>query len=66
MRKSGNNGMRLVIDYRGLHIQTIDQVLVIPRIDSILDDIGQGQPRFFSTWVLEKGFHQMNLHPDSR
>ena len=64
--KSGNNGMRLVIDYRGLNSQTFDQVLVIPRIDSILDDIGQGQPRFFPTLDLEKGFHQMNLHPDSR
>ena len=66
VRKSGNNGMRLVIDYRGLNSQTIDQVLVIPRTDSILDDIGQGQPRLFSTLDLEKCFHQMNIHSDSR
>ena len=66
VKKKGNDGMRLVIDYRGLNAQTIDQCLVIPRLDSILDDIGQGHPKYFSTMDLQSGFHQIGLHEDSK
>ena len=47
--------MRLVVDYRGLNAQTIDHCLVIPRLDSILDDIGQGHPKYFSSLDLQGG-----------
>ena len=66
VKKKGNDGMRLVIDYRGLNAQAIDQCLVIPRLDSILDDIGQGHPKYFSTMDLHSGFHQIGLHEDSK
>ena len=58
--------MRLVIDYRGLNAQTIDQCLVIPRLDSFLDDIGQGYPKYFSTMDLQSEFHLIGLDQNSK
>ena len=66
VKKKGGDGMRLVVDYRGLNDQTIDHCLVIPRLDSILDDIGQGNPKFFSSLDLQGAFHQIALHKDSK
>ena len=64
--KKGSGGFRLVIDYRGLNAATIPTVLRIPRIDELLDTIGENQPKFFSVLDCTQGFHQIPLHVDSR
>ena len=66
VRKANNGGYRLVIDYRGLNAVTMQKYLRIPRLDQILDDIGENKPKFFSTFDLQSGFHQVPLDEDSR
>ena len=65
VRKS-NGDMRMVIDYRALNAVTIPKYLRIPRLDEILDDVGQNRPKYFSTFDLQSGFHQVPLDEASR
>ena len=64
--KKASGGFRLVIDYRGLNAATIPQVLRIPRLDKVLDCVGEHKPQFFSVLDCTQGFHQIPLHPNSR
>ena len=64
--KKGSGGFRLVVDYRGLNAKTIPSILRIPRIDELLDTVGENQPRFFSVLDCTQGFHQIPLHPNAR
>ena len=64
--RKANGAMRLVIDYRGLNAVTIPQVIRIPRIDDIIDTVGQGKPKYFSCFDLQSGFHQVPLDAKSR
>ena len=57
---------RLVVDYRGLNAQTINQSVNIPRVDDTLDSLGQAKPRFLSCLDLQSGFHQVPIHPGDR
>lgn len=54
---------RLVIDFRKLNEVTIDDRFPIPNIDEILDKLGRCQ--YFTTLDLAKGFHQIQMHPNS-
>ena len=64
--KKASGGYRLVIDYRALNAATIPQSLRIPRLDEVLDCVGETKPKFFSVLDCTQGFHQIPLHPDSR
>ena len=61
-----NGSMRMVIDYRGLNAVTIPQVLRIPRLDDVLDAVGETKPKYFSVLDLTQGFHQIPLDEESR
>ena len=59
-KKAGVDGKkkwRLVVDFRQLNEQTVKTVFPIPRIDEILDQLGNS--RYFTTLDLEKGYHQV-------
>jgi len=54
---------RLVIDYRHLKNITISDKFPIPNIDEISDKLRKCQ--YFSTLDLAKGFHQIEMDPES-
>lgn len=60
---SGIPKFRMAIDYRGLNEITINDKFPIPNMDEILDKLGKCQ--YFTTLDLAKGFHQIEMDPDS-
>lgn len=65
-KKSTNNEKkwRLCIDYRKVNAKLVPDKFPLPRIDVILD--GLGNAKYFSTLDLFAGFHQIPLEKSSR
>lgn len=61
---SGKKKWRIVIDYRKLNENTVDDKFPIPNIESILGKLGRAQ--YFSTIDLAKGFHQILVQEQDR
>ena len=59
-RKNGQ--IRLAIDYQALNAQTFDQHHPIPRIDDLIDRLGEA--KYFSSLDLKSGYYQMPLHEE--
>ena len=55
---------RFCVDYRKLNSVTKPDRFPLPRIDDLLDQLGQSS--YFSTLDLALGFWQIPVHPDSR
>ena len=53
---------RLVIDYRYLNSQTLDDSFPLPVIEDLITS--QSLNNIWSLFDLQDGFHQMHLHPD--
>lgn len=59
-KKQDNSGIkkwRIVIDYRKLNENTVNDKFPIPNLNGILDKLGRSQ--YFTTLDLAKGFHQI-------
>lgn len=56
---SGKRKWRLVVDYRKLNEETIDDKYPLPNISDILDKLGRSQ--YFTTLDLANGFHQIEM-----
>ena len=52
------------IDYRNLNLATKSDTFPLPRIDDLLDQLGNA--KYFSTLDLSAGYWQVQMHPDSR
>lgn len=64
-KKSDNNKKwRLVVDFRQLNKKIFPDKFPLPRIDTILDQLGKA--KYFSTLDLMSGFHQIPLEDESR
>ena len=61
-KKDGTH--RFCIDYRELNAVTRQDTFPLPRVDDLLDQLGD--TRFFSTLDLAAGYWQIKFHPDSR
>lgn len=59
-----NKKWRLVVDFRQLNKKIMPDKFPLPRIDSILDQLGRA--KYFSTLDLMSGFHQIPLQEESR
>lgn len=60
----GTRKWRLVVDFRKLNEITISQVFPLPRIDEILDQLGQN--KYFTTLDLASGYYQVLLDDNDR
>ena len=59
-----NGEIRLCVDMRRANAAIVRERHTIPTIEEVLQDLSSCQ--FFSKLDLRKGFHQIELHPDSR
>ena len=59
-RKNGQ--IRLAIDYRALNAQSFDQHHPIPRIDDLIDRLGEA--KYFSSLDSKSGYYQMPLREE--
>lgn len=60
----GTKKWRLVVDFRQLNKKILADKFPLPRIDTILDQLGRA--KYFSTLDLMAGFHQIPLDPEAR
>ena len=60
-RKNGKK--RLCVDYRKVNCITKKDAYPLPRIDEMMDALGEA--RWFSSTDLTNGFWQVGMHPDS-
>ncbi|GBG88460.1 hypothetical protein CBR_g47159 [Chara braunii] len=59
-----NKDLRLCIDYRKLNAQTVKNVDPLPRIDDLLERLGDA--KFFSKLDLKSGYHQLEIRQEDR
>ncbi|GBG82094.1 hypothetical protein CBR_g34374 [Chara braunii] len=56
-----NKDLRLCIDYHKLNAQTVKNAGPLPRIDDLLERLGDA--KFFSKFDLKWGYHQISIRP---
>ena len=61
-KKNGTH--RFCVDYRALNSITKADTFPLPRIDDLLDQLGES--KYFSTLDLAAGYWQIRVHPDSQ
>ena len=63
MVRKNDGTHRFCVDYRTLNAVTKPDLYPLPRIDDLLDQLGES--RYFSTLNLASGYWQICVHPDS-
>ncbi len=61
--KKKDRTLRFCVDYRELNSTTKSALFHLPRIEYLLDLLGES--KFFSTLDLASGYWQIRVHPDS-
>ena len=61
MVKKSDGSFRFCVDYRQLNLATVKDCYPLPRIDACLDALGGA--RWFSTFDLRSGYHQVAMDP---
>ncbi|GBG83706.1 hypothetical protein CBR_g37507 [Chara braunii] len=59
-----NKDLWLCIDYRKLNVKTVKSVGLLPRIDDLLEQLGD--TKFFSKLELKSGYHQLEIRQEDR
>ena len=66
MIKKKNNEYRFAVDYRKLNKHTVPSIYPLPRLDDVLDTLGDAKANIFSTIDLCSGFWQIPVAEESR
>ena len=61
-----NGQKRLVVDLRVVNDRLLPQVVVLPRITELVDEIALQKSEYISSIDLFSGFYQIKIHKDSR
>ena len=61
-----DGGLRVCVDYRGINKDTVPDCFPIPRIDDLIDMVGQCKGKVFTTLDLMKGYNQIRMHSASK
>lgn len=61
--KDGGSKVRMAVDYRPLNSVTIPEPVIPPRIDELLDVVGNA--KFFVKLDISSAYWQMPVHPES-
>ena len=64
MVKKKDGSHRFCVDYRALNTVTKPDTFSLPRIDDLLDQLGES--KFFTTLDLASGYWQIRMHPASQ
>ena len=64
MVRKKDGSWRFCVDYRRLNDVTVSDRYPLPRIDDILDRVGEQAPTIFSAMDCASGFFQIAVHPD--
>ncbi|ROT74689.1 hypothetical protein C7M84_006796 [Penaeus vannamei] len=64
MVRKKDNSLRLCVDYRNLNKVTVHDAFPIPRIDESVEALSGA--KYFSTFDLAAGYHQIEVHPRDR
>ena len=64
MVRKKDGSLRFCVDYRELNKVTRKDTYPLPRVDDLLDQIGQS--KFFTTLDLASGYWQIRVEPDSQ
>ena len=65
VRKPDKN-LRLCVDYRNINKDTILDRYPLPRMDELLDAIGNQKAMYFTTLDLMRGYHQVKMAEESK
>ena len=57
----GREGLRVVLDFRGLNAKTLPDRFCIPSVDELLGVIGDSEAKYFSTLDLSSGFYHIPI-----
>lgn len=61
-----NNQKRLVVDLRELNKLIVPKLIQLPKIDELLEEINQGNPKWLSTFDLTAAFWHVSVAENSR
>ena len=64
--RKANNKFRFVADLRELNARVKTTHFPLPKIRDCVEGIGHGSPKFFSTFDVQSGYHQLPIHPKDR
>ena len=62
--KKKDDTIRLCVDYRRLNAETVMDAYPMPRVDDILDQVGQA--KYITTFDLAKGYWQVPVAEEDR
>ena len=63
-KKDGN--LKICVDYRAFNRDTVADRYPIPRIDELIDAVGNCKGKWFTSLDLMKGYHQVQMAEDSK
>jgi len=61
-----DRSLRVCVDYRGINKLTVPDKYPMPRIDELLDRVGECKGRYFTCLDLMKGYHQVKVAEESK
>ena len=59
-----DGGIRMCIDWRKLNLKTVKDTYVLPRIDTLIDQLREAE--YFTSLDMQSGYHQCKIAPEDQ